>query len=187
MIKNLYWLWEAAIPEEVCDFIAGTCSWSSAEKGTFFDVKTGTFSSDPVLRDSEVIWSPQMSVVGCIAAQYIKASNENAGWNYKYDFMEQVQLGRYGIGGHYGWHKDIFTPDPNDNHQRKLSFSLILNSPTEHVGGAFKFKDLEEWQQPKLEKGSIIVFPSFLEHRVEPVTEGERFSAVTWVNGPAFA
>lgn len=186
MIKNLYWLWNAAVPDEVCDFIVSSCNWDSAEKGTFFDTQTGTFSSDPVLRDSEVIWAPPMSVVGCIAAQYIKASNENAGWNYKYDWMEQVQLGRYGVGGHYDWHKDIFTPDPDDNHQRKLSFSLILNSPTEYVGGTFKFKDLEEWQQPKLEKGSIIVFPSFLEHRVEPVAEGKRFSAVTWVNGPAF-
>ena len=164
----------------------GTCNWELAEKGTFFSHETGALKADPVLRDSEVIWSPQMSVVGCIAAQYIKASNENAGWNYKYDFMEQIQLGRYGLGGHYDWHKDTTIPDQNDNHQRKLSFSLILNSPAEHVGGAFKFKDLEEWQQPKLEKGSIIVFPSFLEHRVEPVTEGERFSAVTWVNGPAF-
>ena len=29
-------------------------------------------------------------------------------------------------------------------------------------------------------KGSIIVFPSFIYHRVTPVTEGTRYSLVTW-------
>jgi PKHD-type hydroxylase len=187
MIKNSYWFWDAAIPDEVCDFIVGSCNWEDAKKADFLDTKTGELSSDLSLRDSEVIWSPQMSIVGCIAAQYIKVSNENAGWNFKYDFMEQIQLGRYGVGGHYDWHKDTVAPDPIDNYQRKLSFTLILNSSTDYVGGAFKFKELREDQQPKLGKGSIIVFPSFLEHKVEPVTEGERLSAVAWVNGTAFA
>jgi PKHD-type hydroxylase len=187
MLKNIYWFWDAAIPHEVCDFIVNSCDWENAKKGTHFDIKTGELTTDSNYRDTEVVWSPQMSVVGCIAAQYIKASNENAGWNFKYDVMEEIQLGRYGVGGHYDWHKDIATPNLSSNYQRKLSLSLLLNDPADYVGGAFKFKDLQESQQPELKKGSIIVFPSFLEHRVEPVTEGKRFSAVTWVSGPAFA
>ena len=35
-----------------------------------------------------------------------------------------------------------------------------------------------------LEKGSVIVFPSFHRHRVTPVTSGIRHSLVTWVEGP---
>ena len=36
-----------------------------------------------------------------------------------------------------------------------------------------------------LSKGSIIVFPSFLWHRVKPVTKGIRYSLVMWnVGGP---
>lgn len=185
MLKNTYWLWKAAIPDEICDFIVKTCKWENSEKGTFFDKETKEFSSDASSRNSDVIWAPQMSIVGCIASQYIKASNENSEWNYKYDWMEQIQLSRYEKDGHYDWHKDIFCPDSNNN-QRKLSFSLALNHTSEYTGGEFRFKDLEEWQQPELEKGSIMVFPSFLEHIVKPITSGVRYSAVTWVNGPAF-
>lgn len=186
MLKNIYWIWNEAIPTAVCDYVVGTCDWKNSEKGTFLDKETGEHTTDSITRDVDVIWADQLSVVGCIAAQFIKTSNENAAWNYKYDWMEKIQLGRYGVGSHYNWHKDIYSPNPIDNYQRKLSFSLLLNDPSEYVGGAFKFKDLKENQQPELKKGSIIVFPSFLEHMVEPVTEGERFSAVAWVNGPAF-
>ena len=39
---------------------------------------------------------------------------------------------------------------------------------------------------PRLEEGSIIVFPSFVEHRVTPVTEGIRYSLVSWFVGPLY-
>lgn len=186
MIRNTYWIWHDTIPEEICDFVVKTCNWELSEKGTFFDTETSTWSSDPMLRDSDVIWAPQLSVIGCIASAYIEAANSAAGWNYVYDWMEQIQLGRYTDGGHYGWHQDTFPPDEKDNHQRKLSFTALLNDPNEFEGGEFKFKTLEDFQQPNMKKGSIMVFPSFLDHTVTAVTSGERFSAVTWVNGPAF-
>ena len=37
-----------------------------------------------------------------------------------------------------------------------------------------------------LPKGSIIVFPSFLWHRVKPVTKGVRYSLVVWNLGYPF-
>ena len=185
MIKNTYWLWQGAIPSEVCDFVVNTCDWGLSEKGAYFDSETGGMKKDPELRDTDVIWAPQLSVIGCIASAYIKAANEVAEWNYDCTWMEQIQLGRYTQGGHYKWHKDIFVPD-DQNNQRKLSFSALLNDPTEFEGGEFKFKDLEDFQQPSMRKGSIMVFPAFVEHTVTAVTSGERFSAVTWVNGPAF-
>ena len=47
------------------------------------------------------------------------------------------------------------------------------------------FKD-EYTENPKLEEGSIIVFPSFLQHRVAPITKGIRYSLVAWFLGPPF-
>jgi PKHD-type hydroxylase len=35
-------------------------------------------------------------------------------------------------------------------------------------------------------QGTLIAFPSFHEHRVTPVTRGQRFSLVAWVDGPPF-
>jgi predicted 2-oxoglutarate/Fe(II)-dependent dioxygenase YbiX len=36
------------------------------------------------------------------------------------------------------------------------------------------------------EKGTILVFPSYMVHGVEPVTKGIRYSCVTWFLGPYF-
>ena len=70
--------------------------------------------------------------------------------------------------------------------QRKLSISIQLNDPSEYKGGSFEFKELLEKEQPKLLQGSVLVFPSFLQHRVTPIISGTRYSAVTWARGPAF-
>jgi len=35
-------------------------------------------------------------------------------------------------------------------------------------------------------QGTVIVFPSFLKHRVTEVTRGKRYSLVQWLNGPDF-
>ena len=61
--------------------------------------------------------------------------------------------------------------------------SIILNSNFE--GGDFEMRELEN-KVPRLEEGSIIVFPSFMEHRVVSVTKGIRYSLVVWYLGPPF-
>ena len=71
----------------------------------------------------------------------------------------------------------------NDNNTRKLSMSVILNS--DYEGGDFEIFGLEN-KIPRLEEGSIIVFPSFKEHRVTPVTRGIRYSLVAWFVGPPY-
>ena len=70
---------------------------------------------------------------------------------------------------------------------RKLSFSLCLNQQgNDYSGGDFKIKTGAEEDSVKLNKGDMIVFPSFILHKVEPVTEGVRKSLVGWVTGPKF-
>ena len=36
------------------------------------------------------------------------------------------------------------------------------------------------------EQGTIIVFPSFIPHEVQPVTKGERDALVGWITGSNF-
>ena len=38
----------------------------------------------------------------------------------------------------------------------------------------------------KLKQGQAIFFASWLQHRVKPVTRGERISLVMWFGGPSF-
>jgi PKHD-type hydroxylase len=92
-----------------------------------------------------------------------------------------LQVGRYDSSnsGFYDWHTDLGPSSP----RRKLSVSVQLSSSADYDGG-----DLELMYGPVPTKqdrgrGSIIIFPSFMLHRVTPVTRGTRWSLVAWVLG----
>ena len=77
---------------------------------------------------------------------------------------------------------------PEHLHQaRKLSFSLVLSDSTEYSGGDFEIKMSEQSTITIEQKiGRVIVFPSFMIHRVAPLLTGKRKSIVFWVLGPKF-
>ena len=185
MLKNTYWVWHNAVSPEVCDHVVKSTDWNMATDGVISSEKNLMEVTDYAVRVTSVVWADNLSIMGCVNHAYIHAANVNADWNFKFDSFEKTQLGRYGVDGHYDWHKDAFAPI--NGRQRKLSISVLLNDPSEFSGGDFEFKELAPEQQAVMGKGSILVFPSFLEHRVKPVTKGQRFSAVCWASGPAFA
>lgn len=94
--------------------------------------------------------------------------------------MERPQLLRYPTGGTYDWHVDI---GGGDSSTRKLSISWILNSD-------FKGGDLHFFQRGdtsiNFRQGQGCVFPSFVPHKVERVTSGERWALVAWISGTPF-
>jgi PKHD-type hydroxylase len=76
---------------------------------------------------------------------------------------------------------------------RKLSLTLNLNSPGDYEGGNLKFdygfhSDGEQFHECEeiRPQGSVIIFPSFLDHCVTPVTAGTRYSLVLWSLGQPF-
>ena len=94
--------------------------------------------------------------------------------------------------GKYDFHQDTIMGKnlPPDMHEcRKLSVTFLLNEPgVDFEGGEFQINTGEEKnaESVQMKKGDIIVFPSFLIHRVSPVTKGTRKSIVVWVVGPKF-
>ena len=107
---------------------------------------------------------------------------------YKFDLVgyDVFQFSTYNAkeSGHYGWHVDSFLGKPTDNMSglhRKLSMTLLLNDDFE--GGDFEI-NLSGPQKVEVKKGTAIFFPSFVLHRVTPVTKGIRKSLVIWVEGP---
>ena len=75
---------------------------------------------------------------------------------------------------------------------RKLSMSVSLSDSQEYNGGnlEFDFRAISKnkpWACKEINsKGSVVVFPSFLWHRVTPVTRGIRYSLVSWHTGDPF-
>ena len=109
-------------------------------------------------------------------------ANKQCGWDYHVTGYEVVQFAEYGPEQHYAWHTDTFTLSPNP-HDRKITVVCLLND--EFEGGQFQVRLYNDYDAP-LEKGTIIAFPSILEHRVVPVTSGIRYSATMWFSGPRF-
>jgi PKHD-type hydroxylase len=90
-------------------------------------------------------------------------------------------------GSHYGYHMDMQENKSGSEVPRKLSFSLILNDQDEYQGGDLEFfMDDTEQIRAEQRKGRVIAFPSWMVHRVTPVTQGVRRSLVWWACGPKF-
>jgi len=85
--------------------------------------------------------------------------------------------------GKYDFHYDGSRSDVYDV---KLSFIINL-SLKPYEGGKFKIFNNDEYEIEKFTKpGSAILFKSYLNHRVTPVTKGERRSLTTFLCGPKF-
>lgn len=100
---------------------------------------------------------------------------------------EPIQLGVYKAedGGHYDWHIDACPTDKTA--PRKLSMSILLSDPADFEGGHFQVKTCnDEVQTLEFVKGRAWFFPSYVLHRVTPVTKGIRRSLVLWIGGPEF-
>jgi PKHD-type hydroxylase len=94
--------------------------------------------------------------------------------------------------GKYNFHMDTHfgNKEINDMYEtRKLSLVMCLNRPgIDFEGGQFYMNTGSEKGafEVEMKMGKIILFPSFLIHRVAPVTKGKRKSLVVWVMGPKF-
>lgn len=94
---------------------------------------------------------------------------------------DTIQLAMYDAAeqGFFRWHTDIIPSDLT----RKISISVPLNNASEFEGGVLEF-NFGAIQRPPQIAGSPIMFPSWVLHRVTPVTRGKRYSLVAWIRGP---
>ncbi len=97
-------------------------------------------------------------------------------------FLLQFTEYQASANGKYDWHHDVDFLN-RDTFERKLSVVVQLSDPSSYDGGDFEFYNMSQPHAFRLQ-GSIIVFPSFFNHRVTPVTRGTRHSLVTWIDGP---
>jgi|TARA_B110000977_G_C10777652_1_gene377276 predicted 2-oxoglutarate/Fe(II)-dependent dioxygenase YbiX len=116
-------------------------------------------------------------------------ASTRAKWNFEAEVLEPLQYTHYGVGDKYDWHVDQIIDDEDNENCRKLSFTLLLNDDFE--GGNLDIEcgspgNPERVKTIELQKGDIVFFPSYLWHRVTPVTSGERHSLVGWIQGPVW-
>jgi|TARA_R110000796_G_scaffold44006_2_gene107665 PKHD-type hydroxylase len=201
--SNYYWWFKSAIPPKICDDIV---KYALQKKETI--ALTGDFDSNKKLtkkdvknlqkkRKSDLVWLDEKWIYKEVQP-YVHAANRMAGWNFEWDRSESCQFTKYKHNQYYDWHCDSWDKPynkpntPEHGKIRKLSMTCQLTDGSEYEGGEleFDFRNKEKTQiiQAKqiLSKGSIIVFPSFVWHRVKPVTKGIRYSLVMWNLGYPF-
>jgi PKHD-type hydroxylase len=199
-LKNNFWFFEKALSESFCNEIIKSgfdANPKLAKTHKYHNKKITSKNKKDLkkLRDSNVAFLDHPWIYKDID-QIFKAANHNARWNFQYDFYEATQFTVYEKNQHYGWHVDA-NVDPYSNNVyenykgkiRKLSATIALNDAKDYKGGEFQI-DLSTPTEKRLfkvpslkKKGSIVIFPSHLQHRVTPVTKGVRYSLVIWALG----
>ena len=128
--------------------------------------------------NEETLWIYQK-----IAPMVLEANNNL--WNFDlFGNLELIQYTKYEgdgtkEGNFYDWHMDL----SKSANYRKISVIVQLSDETEYEGGDVFMKEGLDIQFPR-EKGTVIVFPSYILHTVTPVVSGLRESLVIWVSGP---
>lgn len=133
------------------------------------------------IRNSANIWLEKNEVnLWMFDKMLALTMSANKLFTFEVDFFEALQLARYEVGQFYGWHCDL---GPGLMGNRKLSVTVQLSAPDTYEGGDLILDDNgRDFVAPR-ELGSVTVFPSFMKHKVTPVTKGTRYSLVVWASG----
>ena len=210
-LTNYYWYFKSALTPKFCDEVI---AYANQQKEVI--ALTGGYEKKKKLnkeeiknlqrkRKSDLVWLNDTWIYKEIHP-YVQQANIQAGWNFDWNFSESCQFTKYKHNQYYDWHCDSWEKpynkknknDPNHGKIRKLSMTCQLSDGSEYQGGELEF-DFRNYDPPMrdeakhkvqckeiLPKGSIIVFPSFVWHRVKPVTSGTRYSLVVWHLGYPF-
>ena len=209
-LSNYFWYFSGVLTPKFCDEVikyALSKQETMARTGGYGEKK---LNKQEVLdlkrkRNSDLVWLSEPWIYKELHP-YVHQANKNAGWNFQWDFSEACQFTKYKLNQYYEWHCDSNdkpyvrknTNDPDHGKIRKLSMTCQLTDGSEYEGGEleFDYRDYEPHTREEdkhlkkckeiLPKGSIIVFPSFVWHRVKPVTKGIRYSLVAWHLGHPF-
>jgi len=192
ILTHKCWYFKKAIPIKICKKIL------KAGREKLIKKARTSKGIDKITRDCEIAWLSEKWIYDIINP-FIHSANKNAGWNFKWDWNEDSQFTIYEKGHYYNWHYDQQPLPLKHKHKnkningkiRKLSLTLQLTDKSQYTGGDFQFKWIKE-NQDLLEVltvdgakdiGTVIVFPSFIDHRILPITKGKRESLVNWSLG----
>lgn len=177
---NYYYFTDAFTPEEIVKIIEIGDKLPNKKATT-----VGSDQEDVVseYRLSEISWmsdNPETEWIYRKIWNYAKIANDTM-WNFDiWGYHDSLQYTKYyGNGGHYDWHADLGPGISN----RKLSCVLQLSTPEEYEGGDLQMNPGGSIISVPKGLGTICFFPSFLLHRVTPLTSGTRKSLVTWLCG----
>jgi PKHD-type hydroxylase len=95
--------------------------------------------------------------------------------------IRPLLFNRYDQAMKYGTHVDDAVMGDMNPVRSDISMTLFLSNPLDYDGGELVIETTAGEQDFKLDAGAMVIYPSTMLHRVEPVTRGTRLAAVTWI------
>ncbi|WP_343503180.1 2OG-Fe(II) oxygenase [Alloyangia pacifica] len=141
------------------------------------------------LRRADLVWLDDVAGAEWVMdriIELVRDANRSA-YDFALDaFDESAQIARYGAEreGHFDWHSDI--GEGRLAARRKLTMVVQLSDEGDYEGGALEVMPSNHIVTAGKERGTATLFPSYMLHRVTPVSSGERHSLTIWAHGPAF-
>lgn len=184
IIERRYDLWEyhSAIPKEICEQLIKKYNCNELEHGIISNQKI-----DLNVRNVKTFTLEKTDWVTSIFHYYgFDANHEN--FHYRIQGISNVQFLKYEPGMFYKVHSDTSPERTSESFYRKLTIVLSLSEPSDYEGGDF-FLYADGLNKIKLnqQQGSIHVFPSYLNHKINPIKKGVRYSMVSWILGEPFS
>jgi hypothetical protein len=169
-----------AVSEAFCDKLIQEYSKSEVEK---LPPEIGNIKGNVDL-DIRNVQRLQLPLYAGISATLtaIGLNVNNEIWKYDITHSNQSEFLMYDVNGKYETHVDTFHARSDET--RKLTVLVFLNDDFE--GGKFYLANEIKRFYPEQKKGTVLIFPSFMPHGVEPITKGVRYSVVSWMVGPYF-
>lgn len=96
---------------------------------------------------------------------------------------KKLNYNTYEKNEEYTWHIDATVRSP----VKDIKLTCLLNCSEDNYQGGdlYLFRD-KEVKVENFSPGSAVVFPSFINHKVEKITSGSRATLAIWMNGPKF-
>ncbi len=111
-------------------------------------------------------------------------------YEFQLNHFSPPQFTHYGVDDYYDWHMDLLMGKPCESlFMRKLSATVFLSKTEDFTGGEFLVGRNTDGSQEEVipaKQGSMVLFPSFIWHKVDKVKTGERYSLVVWCEGNKF-
>ena len=177
-MREMYQVWPASLTPGQVEQIIDIARHQPAQEATVFS----SAESMQAIRSCTLRWLDD-EWLRALLWQYVEQANTRS-FGVAVERRCEIQLVEYVASQNagYDWHHDVQW-NGQSGLDRKLSVTVQLSESDEYEGGDFEFEELKTNTDFR-SKGTVLVFPSYLRHKIHPITSGTRRALVAWFFGP---
>ena len=182
-----YWTWLNVIsPEESKDLVNFINLNYDKVEPDGLGATTEEGVSKKNLNCKQISWCKIKDKLNFILDRAYSINNNHFGFSlYPKNDHDIFNLNTYNenVKASYDWHVD-----ESRDLMQDIKLTVLINLSTQsYKGGKFSMFHTNEFSIPDYDKpGSMIMFKSYMNHKVSPVTSGERISLAGFLKGPKF-